>query len=156
MKNEKRSQWSRWGIFNVVGLLGFGVQLFALFLLKRVAGLDYRLATACAVEFAVLHNFFWHEHVTWADVVSLSRGGVWERFLRFQVTNGFISVFGNVAISWALVRWTRMPYLLANAASVAICSLLNFVIGDRVVFRQREGDRARPRLRCAGYDHEFT
>ena len=156
MKNEKRSQWSRWGIFNVVGLLGFGVQLFALFLLKRVAGLDYRLATACAVEFAVLHNFFWHENVTWADVVSLSRGGVWERFLRFQVANGFISVFGNVAMSWALVRWTRMPYLLANAASVAICSLLNFVVGDRVVFRRREGDRARPRLRCAGYDHEFT
>lgn len=156
MKTEKRSQWSRWGIFNLVGLLGFGVQLFALFLLKRLAGLDYRLATACAVEFAVLHNFFWHEHFTWADVVAHSRGGVWGRLLRFHVANGFISLLGNVAITWALVRWTGMPYLLANAASVAICSLLNFIVGDRVVFRQWESDRARPVLRCAGYDQEFT
>jgi putative flippase GtrA len=120
-------------------------------LLKHVAGLDYRLATACAVEIAVLHNFFWHAHLTWADVVSLSRSGVWHCLLRFHVANGFISLFGNIAMTWALVRWTRMPYLLANAASVAMCSLLNFVAGDRLVFRRRAGDRARPLVSLCGW-----
>jgi len=141
MKVEKRSQWSRWGIFNVVGLAGFGVQLFTLFLLKHLAGLDYRLATACAVEVAVLHNFFWHEHVTWADVLTGIDGGAWRRVLRFHTANGLISLIGNVVFAWTLVQWVRLPYLLANAVSVVICSVLNFVVGDRFVFRLRSPDR---------------
>jgi putative flippase GtrA len=156
MRAEKRSQWSRWGIFNVVGLLGFGVQLLALFLLKHVAGLDYRLATACAVEIAVLHNFFWHEHLTWADVVSALRGGVWDRLLRFHAANGFISLFGNVTLTWILVRWTPTPYLAANAASVAICSVLNFVVGDRLVFRKGDSHRVRALLHRGACDAEFS
>ena len=145
MKN-KRSQWSRWGIFNLVGLLGFGIQLFALFFFKRVVGFDYRLATACAVEIAIIHNFIWHEHVTWSDVVARRCGGVWGRLVRFHAANGLISLIANVAFTWTLVRWASIPYMLANALSVVICSLLNFAVGDRFVFRQRARDRGGPAL----------
>ena len=140
-----RSQWSRRGIFNLVGLFGFGIQLLALFLFKRVVGFDYRLAIACAVEVALAHNFIWHERVTWADVISRRRG-VWTRLLRFHAANGLISIAGNVAFTWTFVTWGRMPYLLANAISVVICSLLNFAVGDRFVFRSRARDRGGPTL----------
>lgn len=144
MKTD-RSQWSRWGIFNLVGILGFGIQLVVLFFFKRFVGLDYRLATACAVEVALVHNFIWHERVTWADVIS-GRAGVGSRLFRFHAANGLISMVGNVVFTWTLVTWARMPYLLANAVSILICSLLNFVVGDRLVFRSRTRDRGGPTL----------
>jgi putative flippase GtrA len=150
MTAAKRSQWTRWGIFNLVGVVGFVVQLSALFLLKHVAGLDYRVATACAVEIAVLHNFIWHEHLTWADVVRSFHDGVWYRLLRFYAVNGFVSLFGNVALTWAFVQWMRMPYLAANAVSVVVCSALNFFVGDRLVFQQRKRERVQPLLHCPG------
>ncbi len=150
MTAEKRSQWRRWGIFNLVGLVGFSVQLLTLFLLKSVAGLDYRVATACAVEIAVLHNFLWHEHLTWADVVRSFRGGVESRLLRFHAANGLVSLFGNVALTWGFVKWMRMPYLAANAGSIVVCSVLNFFVGDRLVFQERKRERVPPLLRCPG------
>lgn len=155
MKNQ-RSQWTRWGLFNAVGLLGFGVQLLALFLLKRVVGLDYRLATAFAVEIALIHNFLWHEHVTWADIISRSNGGVWLRLIRFHAANGLISLVGNVALTWTLVGAAKIPYLVANLVSVVICSLLNFAVGDRFVFRERARQRGRPALWQSAVGREFT
>lgn len=144
MKTD-RSQWTRWGIFNLVGLLGFGIQLLALFVFKVDVGLDYRLATACAVEVALIHNFLWHERVTWADIAS-RRHGVWSRLFRFHAANGLISIVGNVVFTWTLAMWAKMPYLLANAVSVVICSLLNFAVGDRFVFRSRARGKGGPAL----------
>ena len=135
MTPEKGSQLRRWGIFNLVGVLGFVVQITAIFLLKRYAGAGYLAATAIAVEIAVLHNFIWHEHLTWADVISPFRHGVLYRLLRFHLANGLISIAGNVALTWAFVDTLRFPYLPANVLSVLICSLLNFVAGNRFVFR---------------------
>jgi|SRR5579859_1079238 len=135
MTRERQSQLRRWGIFNLVGVLGFVVQIAAIFLLKRYAGSGYLAATAIAVEIAVLHNFIWHEHLTWADVISPFRPGVLNRLLRFHLTNGLISIAGNIALTWAFVETLRCPYLPANVAGVLICSLLNFVAGNRFVFR---------------------
>ena len=57
----------RWLKFNLVGGIGIGVQLAALAILRSLLHLDYLVATALAVETAVLHNFVWHERFTWAD-----------------------------------------------------------------------------------------
>ena len=50
---------TRWLKFNAVGVLGAGVQLCVLAALHRW-GVHYLLATALAVESAVLHNYLWH------------------------------------------------------------------------------------------------
>ena len=63
----------RWLKFNFVGLIGIGVQLLALALLKSGLHLNYLLATALAVETAVVHNFLWHERFTWRDRVAKAR-----------------------------------------------------------------------------------
>ena len=54
----------RWLKFNAVGALGMAVQLGSLGFFVRVLGLHYLLATALAVEVAVLHNFIWHRRWT--------------------------------------------------------------------------------------------
>jgi putative flippase GtrA len=138
---SKPGQIRRWGVFNLVGIAGFGVQLAVLFLLKRLFGLNYLLSTALAVEAAVLHNFFWHERVTWADVARPLSSGRLGRLLRFHAANGLISLAGNVVLSWVLVEYAGVYYLLANGISVVFCSAVNFVLSDRFVFRPG---------RCAG------
>jgi putative flippase GtrA len=149
MSAKQRGFWRRWGIFNLVGILGFVVQLSMLFLLRRLFRFDLVIATAIAVEIAVLHNFTWHEHVTWADFVSPLQHGVLGRLLRFHLANGLISIAGNVAITWLLVQWVHLPYLLANAVSVLVCSIVNFFAGDRFVFRRKAaGHRSRRRSIC--------
>ena len=62
-----RSTAIRWLKFNLVGGIGIAVQLLALVLLKTGLHLNYLVATALAVETAVIHNFLWHERFTWAD-----------------------------------------------------------------------------------------
>lgn len=130
------SQLRRWGIFNLVGLLGFSLQLGLLFLLRHFAGMNYLVATGIAVEAAVLHNFVWHERVTWSEIASLQRNQVGLRLVKFHLANGLISLVGNIAFTWVLVEYARLPYLAANAISVVVCSLVNFVAGDTFVFRR--------------------
>src|SRR5207253_9277443 len=121
-----------WAMFNAVGLLGFVVQLASLWVLQRGANLHYLPATAIAVEITILHNFFWHQRWTWVDRRASRSVGL--RLVRFNVTNGAISLIGNVVVTAGLVEIGRMDTLVANAISVAGCSLANFVASDRLGF----------------------
>jgi putative flippase GtrA len=119
--------------FYTVGAAGMAVQLAVLALLKSGFGVGVLPATAIAVELAVLHNFYWHERWTWADRVGFS--GQAGRLVRFHLTNGMFSIIGNVILMAALVGRLRVPYLVANVITIALCSLLNFLAADRLVFR---------------------
>lgn len=126
-----KKNWVRWWKFNAVGAMGIVIQLVALTLLKRGLHLNYLTATALAVEAAVIHNFLWHERYTWADREASSR---LTRFAKFNLSNGAISILGNVALMRVLVGTIGLHYFVANALSIACCSLLNFVVSDRLVF----------------------
>lgn len=123
----------RWLKFNLVGGLGILVQLGCLALL--CFWMHYLVATALAVEIAVLHNFAWHERFTWKD----RPGGGRERLLRllrFHLGNGAVSILGNLGLMWLLVDRFHMKHLLvANGIAIAICSFLNFALGEWFVFR---------------------
>jgi putative flippase GtrA len=123
----------RWLKFNFVGALGIGVQLASLWLLVSALRVNYLVATASAVELAVLHNFVWHERFTWKD-----RGGrgVTGRLLRFHASNGLISMAGNVLLMRLFVGRLRWNYFVANLAAIAICSLANFLAAELFVFRK--------------------
>ena len=118
--------------FNVVGMAGFALQLVTLWLLTRVGGIHYLIATALAVEIAVLHNFAWHEAWTWRD---LAVEGRWRRLLRFHLANGFLSVASNVLLTMFLMQWIGL-LLVANTAAVVATALLNFALAESWVFRR--------------------
>jgi putative flippase GtrA len=128
----------RWFKFNLVGAVGIVIQLGVLAVLKSTLNLDYLLATALAVEAAVLHNFIWHETFTWPDRKTKS---CTERLIKFNATNGAISICGNVLAMKLLVGIAGLTYLTANLLSIAACSLLNFVIADRAVFISSSSNR---------------
>jgi len=124
----------RWLKFNLVGGLGIAVQLVVLLALKSGFHLSYLLATALAVEAAVVHNFLWHERYTWADRVQPSWRKSLPRLLRFNLTTGGVSIAGNLALMKALIGLGHMNYLVANGVSIALCSLLNFLVSEQWVF----------------------
>ena len=121
----------RWLKFNAVGAVGIVVQLAVLTVLKTGLGMHYLLATAIAVESAVLHNFFWHERFTWPD--RKSRAPL-RRLAKFNLTNGAISIIGNMGLMKVLVDGWGMNYFPASLLSIAICSLMNFLVSDVFVF----------------------
>jgi putative flippase GtrA len=124
-----------WLKFNAVGLIGIGVQLLALTILASGLKLNYLISTFLAVETAVLHNFLWHERWTWIDRTRKNTAGAIGRLIRFHLSNGLISIGGNVALMWLLVSQLDLHYFIANLIAIASCSVVNFLASDRLVFR---------------------
>lgn len=138
---NSKAMFVRWLKFNFVGGIGIGVQFAALFLFKGVLHLHYLVATVLAVEVAVIHNFIWHEQVTWADRTMADRTikgrrNSLARLVRFNLANGAVSILGNVTLMTVLVNWGHLHYLVANAIAIALCSVANFVVSDTWVFEK--------------------
>jgi putative flippase GtrA len=132
----------RWCKFNLVGGIGIGVQFAALFLVKGVLHFNYLAATAIAVEAAVMHNFVWHEQFTWGDrTKSEGLQPPWRcslpRLVRFNLTNGAVSILGNLALMKVMVGQGHMNYLLANGIAITLCSVVNFLVSEEWVFAKQ-------------------
>jgi dolichol-phosphate mannosyltransferase len=129
-------RFNRWLRFNGIGALGAGLQLAVLGLLTRLTPLHYLWATVVAVETTVLHNFCWHERWTWSDRRAESRRHVYMRLGRFQLTNGLISIAGNLVLMRAFTGSLGMDPIAASIVSILICSLANFGASEWLVFRR--------------------
>jgi putative flippase GtrA len=126
----------RWLKFNAVGALGIAVQMGAFALFFSALHLDYMVATALAVETAVLHNFVWHEKYTWKHLPRGATNDVAWRLLRFHAGNGAISILGNLALMRLFVGSLHIPHYVASLLAIALCSLLNFAASEWFVFRK--------------------
>ena len=124
--------FARWWKFNLVGAMGMVVQLAALALLNRWDGGRYLYASATAVELAVLHNFVWHLHFTWRD--RRDHSALLSQLMRFQLSNGLVSMLGNLALMRILVHGARLPLIVANCVAILCCSIVNFCLGDNWAF----------------------
>lgn len=123
---------ARWGKFNLVGAMGMAVQLAALASINRALPGHYLFATAAAVESAVLHNFVWHIHYTWRD--RRNESPLLGQMMRFHLTNGLVSLLGNVALMRLLVQGAHLPPMAANVIAILCCSAVNFFLGNTWTF----------------------
>ena len=121
-----------WVRFNLVGAVGMVVQLGTLALLNRWTRGHYLCASAAALEMTLLHNFVWHLNYTWRGRNDGS--ALLAQLLRFHVSNGLVSMLGNLALVRILVEGLRMPVLAANSIAILCCSVVNFYLGDRWTF----------------------
>jgi len=123
----------RWLKFNAVGGVGLLVQLAALWLLERAAGVQYLVATVLAVEIAIVHNFVWHRLWTWRDHPPES---VARRLLRFHLANGLVSLLANFILMALFAGALHVPLIPANLLSVGLAGLLNFALAEIWVFER--------------------
>lgn len=156
----------RWGKFNLVGAVGMAVQLGVLALINRLAPGHYLLATAAALEITLLHNFVWHVRYTWRDrFPTLNVKGAFRmgnagmraalagQLVRFHLSNGAVSMAGNLALMPALVEGARLPVVPANAIAIVSCSIVNFLLGDQWAFASARVLHEEP-AQMARQDHE--
>lgn len=129
----------RFGIFSFVGAVGALWQIALFGLLTESLELRPVIAMPLAVELVVLHNFFWHERLTWRD-----RGGAGirersVRLWRFHVANGVASLAGNTILAYWLVQVLRVPGMWSAAIAIAMCAPVNFWVADRWVYGDTRG-----------------
>lgn len=132
-----RESARRWLVFNGVGILGFVVQLTVLAGLIRLLGVHYLLAAVIAVEAAILHNFLWHQRLTWRDRPSTGAAGSMtrRRLIRFHLLNGTVSLAGNAAVMLLLTGAFGLDPIRANVVAVLSCSIVNYFGSEMLVFR---------------------
>src|SRR5207247_9128789 len=107
----------------------------ALFVLTHSAyPVGYLVATAAAVELAVLNNFVWHQHWTWRDRPSATTAETLRRLLKFNITKGAVSITGNLVFMSMLVGRAGLPIACATVASVAACSMCSCFRTCRIAF----------------------
>jgi putative flippase GtrA len=128
--------------FNVVSVLGIGVRLLAAWALVNGLGLHYLIGTTLAIEASILHNFFWHLHWTWGPAAAPAGGGgraprdhVFFRCVAFHASNGLVTFLGAMVLMPMLVGSLGLHHLVANFIAICFTGLLNFYLGDRLVFR---------------------
>jgi dolichol-phosphate mannosyltransferase len=126
--------------FCAVGALGIAVQLGVLHFLVNCLRIHYLAATGIAVEAAVLHNFVWHKRWTWANRNITGLNETLKRLALFHLTNGIVSIAGNLLWMRFLVGTMGWNYLPANITTIAAGALLNFWAGDRIVFHAGNGE----------------
>jgi putative flippase GtrA len=56
--------------------------------------------------------------------------------VRFHLSNGAVSILGNLALMKVLAGQAHMNYLVANAIAITLCSAANFLMSDTWVFDQ--------------------
>ncbi len=139
IRSRRSSRFSRGGVprwlkFNLVGLGGVLVQLGLLEAWTHFSLGNYLLGTGLAVEAVLVHNFAWHCVYTWRDRPAANATTIFLRALRFHVSNGAVSLLGNLFLMHLLVTVMGSPVLVANAVAIVICSAINFFLGDRFVF----------------------
>jgi putative flippase GtrA len=144
-QQELMNPITRFFRFNLVGLLGIGLQLATLAMLNRAIPNHYLLTSTLAVEITLLHNFILHVHYTWPETTSPLIA-----LLRFHLSNGLISLAGNIALMHLFVHSLHAPILLANTLTIAICGLANFLLAHHWAFaiRQPENDLPKNSQSC--------
>jgi putative flippase GtrA len=125
----------RWGKFNLVGGIGMVVQLSALALFNRWMAGHYLYASAAAIELTLLHNFIWHLRYTWRDRRDNSTR--LRQLMRFHLSNGLVSILGNLALMWLLVHEAHLPLLVSNGIAILCCSMANFWLGNNWAFTEK-------------------
>jgi len=125
---------ARFGIFSFVGAIGALVQIVAFALLTRRVQLPPVAAMPIAVELAILHNFVWHDRLTWRDRRIPARA---IRLWRFHVANGLVSLAGNTILAYWLVEILGLRALWSAVIAIAVCAPVNFLVADLWVFGEK-------------------
>lgn len=135
MSTAPMNTFVRWCVFNAVGAAGMLVQLCVLAMLNRLVPGHYLLATAAAIEVTLIFNFALHLRTTWRD--RRDDSATLRRLVRFHLSNGAVSLVGNLLLMRMLVVGVHLPVLVANGIAILCCSCVNFALAHVWAFGVR-------------------
>jgi dolichol-phosphate mannosyltransferase len=109
--------------FASVGAMGVVVNSLVLLALREWGGVPYLLASAIAIEAAIVHNFALNERWTFHP---RRRCGRLSRFGRFQIVS-FGGMAINMIVLWLLHGGLRWPLIPSNLLGIAGAVMYNYV-----------------------------
>jgi putative flippase GtrA len=118
---RRRHNWFQLVRFGVVGASGYVVNI-AIYAALLGLGLHYRGAATGAWVVAVLNNFWWNRHWTFAA----GEGHAGFQALRFFFVS-FVAFVVSLAILTLLVETTSVPKVPAQLIAVTAATPLNFL-----------------------------
>jgi dolichol-phosphate mannosyltransferase len=121
--------------FCLVGASGVVVNAGLLRLLARYLGLDYRLASLIAIEFAIANNFVWNAVWTFRDRSRVPRTDLARMFLKFNLTSGLTAMVVNWGLLVLLAERAGMRVETANLVGIAAGTTTNFLLSRGWIFR---------------------
>lgn len=117
--------------FVTVGVLGFGVSTAGLWVLVG-QGLPDFLASLLATEVAVIHNYLWHEAVTFG-----TKQVTWRRLVTYNLAAGVGLVITATAFALISRALPDVPLVVRNLLAVGCGTTSNFVLSMRFVWGER-------------------
>ena len=126
--------------FLAVGVVGFGVSTLVLWVLVG-RGLPDFLASLLATEVAIVHNYLWHEVVTFG-----TRQATWRRLVTYNLAAGVGLLITATAFAVASRVLPDVPLVARNLLAVGCGTTSNFLLSMRFVWGERlvrGGDRSR-------------
>jgi putative flippase GtrA len=129
-----RLNFRRWGVFNLVGVGGFLLQIGVIALLTRAFGWSPFAATAVGLELAALQNFIGHSKWTWGDAPATGLRSWAKRYFRYQAAKT-ASLAANLLMTTGFI-YCQLPPEVANTAAVLLCAVPNYLVADQLVFHR--------------------
>jgi putative flippase GtrA len=127
--------------FGIVGAIGMGVDMAALFVLAdpRMMHLNLSLGKALAAEIAVFNNFTWNELWTFRDwaVNDPSWRGRAARLGRFNLIC-LAGVALSVLLLYVQTRFLDMNMYVGNLVTIVLVSLWNFGMSQKFGWKRDE------------------
>jgi putative flippase GtrA len=125
----------KWMRFNAIGVMGVGVQLSVLMVLRTYFNFNPFVATFFALQFALVHNFLWHQRWTWSGNRTIGRRAAFRRFVRYTSSSGTISTVGTLCFTALLFQALNLPYVVCNLMAIGACNIANFLFSHTFVFQ---------------------
>jgi len=111
----------------MVGLSGVIVNNGLLWLLVENTLLPFYLCSLMAIETSILTNFLLNDNWTWIDK---REGNFFHRFLRYNTSTAFSSIFINITILLLFKEWIGLAYLPANLIGIGCGMISNFILNS--------------------------
>jgi putative flippase GtrA len=130
--------------FQMVAWIGTLINQGVLWLLKGQFEIPIAIASACAIELAIIHNFTWHYFVTWRERVSGTFGDYFIRLLKYNTVTASIDFVCNLSVLLILTHYTNLHYLLANPLGMLAGPIFKFLANEFIIFRKKVHIEGRP------------
>jgi dolichol-phosphate mannosyltransferase len=133
--------------FGIVGGSGVVVNVALLHVFTTFGKLDYKLASICAIECAVINNFLWNYFWTWKDRQVESKRSFVYMLLKFHLSSGLTALIVNwgllVLLTDVLHTKYHLPFItvsdmhISNLIGIACGAVVNFFLGHFWVFKRK-------------------
>ncbi|MFO8115497.1 MAG: GtrA family protein [Halorubrum sp.] len=116
--------------FIVVGALTAGIQMALLWLFVDVAGINYLIGAAIAIETTIILSYVFNNAWTFQASQNTGMAEYLSGLAKTNLVRG-TAIPIQLGVLYALVEWGEMMYLVANAIAIFLSGLYRFVLDRR-------------------------